>query len=160
MNILVSACLLGLDCRYCGTGKYISELEDLKRDFQFIPICPEQLGGLPTPRSPVELKEGRAVNQEGGDCTEQFIKGGEEACKLADYFDCRAAVLKANSPSCGYGQIYDGNFQGKLTTGHGITAEMLAKKGLRIYSENNLAELKSAGTGDGLTASEGEKDSR
>lgn len=142
MNVLVSACLLGLDCRYCGTGKYIGELEDLKGDFQLIPACPEQLGGLPTPRSPVEISEGRAISKEGSDCTDEFIKGAEEACKLADYFDCKAAVLKANSPSCGFGSIYDGSFSGKLITGNGMTADLLHKKGLRIYTENNLKDLK------------------
>ncbi|SHO51958.1 DUF523 domain-containing protein [Anaerocolumna xylanovorans] len=157
MNILVSACLLGLDCRYCGTGKYLKELEDLKEDFQFIPVCPEQLGGLSTPRSPVELSDGRAINKEGEDCTEQFQKGGEEACKLADYFACKAAVLKANSPSCGYGQIYDGSFQGKLIKGDGITAGMLAKKGLRIYTENNLEELKRVSSAKAVNTPEGER---
>lgn len=142
MNILVSACLLGLDCRYCGTGKYLRELEDLKEDFQFIPVCPEQLGGLPTPRSPVELIKGRAISREGTDCTEEFIKGAEEAGKLAAYFDCKAAVLKANSPSCGFGKIYDGSFGGSLIEGNGMTADFLHKKGLKIYSEHNLKDLK------------------
>lgn len=142
INILVSACLLGLDCRYSGTGKYIAGLEELKEEFQFIPVCPEQLGGLPTPRSPVEITEGRAVNKEGADCTEQFKKGAQEAGKLAGYFNCRAALLKANSPSCGFGRIYDGSFSGKLIEGNGITAELLHKKGLKIYSEKDLKDLK------------------
>lgn len=142
MNILVSACLLGLNCRYSGDGKHIKELEELKRKVHLIPVCPEQLGGLPTPRNPVELKLGKAFDKEGRDCTEQFCKGAEEVCKLAEYFECTAAILKANSPSCGYGQIYDGSFQGKLIQGNGMTAEMLVKRGVKIFSEKNLEELK------------------
>ncbi len=142
MNILVSACLLGIDCRYSGDGKYIKELEELKEKVHFIPVCPEQLGGLPTPRNPVELIGGKAFDKDGRDCTEQFYKGAKESCKLAEYFDCEAAILKANSPSCGYGQIYDGSFQGKLIPGNGVTADMLAKRGVKIFSEKNLEELK------------------
>lgn len=142
MNILVSACLLGLNCRYSGDGQYNKELEELKEKNHLIPVCPEQLGGLPTPRNPVELKLGKAFDKGGRDCTEQFYKGAEEVSKLAEYFECTAAILKANSPSCGYGQIYDGSFQGKLIQGNGIAAEMLAKRGVKIFSEKNLEELK------------------
>jgi uncharacterized protein YbbK (DUF523 family) len=141
VKVLVSACLLGLDCRYCGTGKYIHELKSLSKEHQFIPVCPEQLGGLPTPRNPVELREGRAVEQDGTDRTEQFSKGAAESLKLAEYFECKTAILKANSPSCGYGQIYDGTFNGKLKAGKGLTSELLHKKGIKIFTEESLDEF-------------------
>jgi len=142
MKVLVSACLLGLDCRYCGTGKYIHELKSLSQEHQFIPVCPEQLGGLPTPRNPVELREGRAVEQEGTDRTEQFTKGASETLKLAEYFECKTAILKANSPSCGYGQIYDGTFKGVLKEGKGLTSALLHKNGVKIFTEEGLEDFK------------------
>ena len=142
MNILISSCLLGLDCRYSGGGCADERAIRLADRFGLIPVCPEQMGGLPTPRPPVELRNGRAVNRPGKDVTEAFQKGAGEALKLAELFHCRYAVLKSRSPSCGCGVIYDGTFSGALTQGDGITAGLLRRSGIRVLNEENAeAEL-------------------
>ena len=145
MNLLVSACLLGVNCRYCGDGKVSADVLDLRQSCALIPVCPEQLGGLPTPRPPVEISGGRAMDCGGNDRTEAFRRGAEEVLKIAKLFGCRCAVLKDKSPSCGFGRIYDGTFTGTLTDGNGFTAELLSRAGIRILNEKNAAaELKKA----------------
>lgn len=141
MNILVSACLLGVDCRYCGTGLYNEQVYDLKKKHNLIPICPEQLGGLTTPRNPVEIVNGKAIDKENNDYTTQFQKGAEETLKIAKLLDCTVAILKSNSPSCGYGIIYDGTFSGEKIDGNGMTAEYLSKNGIRVLTENEVDSL-------------------
>ena len=125
MNILVSACLLGVNCRYNGTGGLREELLKLMTAHSLIPICPEQLGGLPTPRPPAECRSGRVITDEGNDVTTAFQTGACEALKLARLYSCHYAILKERSPSCGSGRIYDGTFSGALTYGDGITAALL-----------------------------------
>lgn len=143
MNLLVSACLLGVNCRYCGDGKPCAEVLALRKKYSLVPVCPEQLGGLPTPRPPVELQNGHAIDRAGNDRTEAFQRGAQETLKIARIFGCRSAVLKSKSPSCGCGKIYDGTFSGKLTEGCGITAGLLQKEGLHLLDEENAAaELK------------------
>lgn len=139
MNILISACLLGLDCRYCGEGSFNEQAAALNVQHRLLPVCPEQLGGLPTPRQPVELVNNRAIDQYGQDSTPQFVKGAAETLKLTRLFGCTHAILKSRSPSCGYGQIYDGTFSGRLTAGNGITADCLQKAGICILNETNFA---------------------
>ena len=141
MNLLVSACLLGINCRYCGTGCPNQKVLALVKKHHLIPICPEQLGGLPTPRDPVELVEGHAVTRSGVDRTEQFSHGAEEALHLAQLFHCDGAVLKSRSPSCGYGKIYDGSFTGTLTDGNGFTTAKLLEAGIPVYSEDSCEEI-------------------
>lgn len=138
MNILVSACLLGVECRYSGDGYFHTQVDELKNKHNLIPICPEQLGGLPTPRNPVEIVDGKALDKEKKDFTKQFQKGAKETLKIANLFECKQAILKCNSPSCGYGIIYDGSFSGKKTKGNGFTAELLSKHGIEILSENDI----------------------
>ena len=139
MNILISMCLLGLACRYDGQpGKCPRELT-LLDGHTLIPVCPEQLGGLATPRPPAERLGERVVTREGGDVTAQYRRGAEQALELARRYDCRAAVLKAKSPSCGSGRIYDGSFTRQLTDGWGITAQLLQENGLRVYDETQIA---------------------
>lgn len=138
MNILVSACLLGVDCRYCGTGVFNDKVTKLREKHNLIPVCPEQLGGLSTPRNPVEIVDGKAVDKEGKDFTLQFLKGAEETLKIAELLDCGTAILKSNSPSCGYGKIYDGNFNGALIDGKGITASKLEEKGIKVMTEHDI----------------------
>ncbi len=137
VNILISACLLGLDCRYCGTGCYHEKVMALKNRFQLIPVCPEQMGGLPTPRAPVELVDGRALTRTGLDLTAHFQKGADEVLRLAQMFNCQYAVLKSRSPSCGLGLIYDGTFSGKLIKGNGITVEKLQDMGIVVMNEES-----------------------
>jgi uncharacterized protein YbbK (DUF523 family) len=138
MNILVSACLLGVDCRYCGTGLPNEAVLKLRNNHNLIPVCPEQLGGLTTPRIPVELKDGKAINKENNDVTKQFQKGAEEALKIARLLDCTTAILKSNSPSCGYGKIYNGTFEGVLIDGNGITAAKLAENEIKVMTEKDI----------------------
>ncbi len=141
MNILVSACLLGLKCRY--DGKEVANLEVLKikDNYSLIPVCPEQLGGLATPRPPAEIKNVRVINNKSQDVTEEYNRGAEEALKLAKIFDCKFAILKERSPSCGSVEIYDGTFSEKLIPGKGITAELLEKNGIKIIGESSVFSL-------------------
>lgn len=141
MRILVSACLLGLSCRYDGASKPRDEILALKERHELIPVCPEQLGGLPTPRIPAERQGSRVVTKAGADVTEQYRKGAEEALKLCRLFDCDCAVLKERSPSCGCDGIYDGSFSGTLTEGRGVTAELLREAGIPVYGESRIEEL-------------------
>ena len=145
MHILVSACLLGTPCRYDGTGKLLAQLEQLQaQGHLLIPVCPEILGGLPTPRSPAELqRDGRVVTQDGQDVTSAYHLGAQKTLELALAHGCTAAVLKERSPSCGCGQIYDGTFTHQLIEGSGITAQLLLAHGISVYGESKT-ELLSA----------------
>lgn len=142
MNILVSACLLGTPCRYDGTGKLEPALERLRaQGHTLVPVCPEVLGGLPTPRPPAERQGSRVVTRDGEDVTEAFLRGTAEVLRLADLYRCKAALLKERSPSCGCGQIYDGTFSKTLVEGDGMAAQMLKKHGLTVYGESQIGEL-------------------
>lgn len=101
-----------------------------------IPVCPEMLGGLPTPRSQCEIVNGRVLGRDGTDYTEQFEKGAGLVLALAERFGCGAAILKDRSPSCGCGTIYDGSFSGILVEGNGVAAEMLLRNGIRVINES------------------------
>lgn len=138
MNILVSACLLGMGCRYDGKEKMCEEMTALLGEHHLIPVCPEIYGGLPTPRGRAERKGDRVVTQEGQDVTAEFEKGARDLLKLAKLFHCELAILKEKSPSCGFGKIYDGTFSGTLTDGDGIFAELLAQNGIRVIGESQI----------------------
>ena len=140
MKILISACLLGACCRYDGASKAHPLAALLAERHTLVPVCPEQLGGLPTPRPPAERRDGRVVTQ-SGDVTEQYLRGAEETLKLCKLLGCEAAVLKERSPSCGRGQVYDGTFSGTLTAGDGVTAELLAAHGIPVYGESQIEKL-------------------
>ena len=141
MRILISACLLGARCRYDGASKPQPWIAALAERHTLVPVCPEQLGGLPTPRPPAERRGDRVVTQEGGDVTVQYRRGAEEALALCRLLGCEAALLKERSPSCGRGEIYDGTFSGALAPGDGITAELLVARGVAVYGESRLREL-------------------
>lgn len=142
MNILVSACLLGVNCRYNAVRVSPPEgLLALMEKHTLIPVCPEVFGGLPTPREPAELRGGRVYALDGRDVTQSFLRGAEETLRLALLYGCKAAVLKERSPSCGAGSIYDGSFGGRLVAGDGITAALLAGHGIMIYGESNYMEI-------------------
>ncbi len=136
--IIVSACLAGVRCRYNGEGYRIEKIAQLISQGKALPVCPEQLGGLPTPRPAAEIREGRVVTKQGDDMTEFFHKGAQEVLRLAEMAVCKQAILKARSPSCGYGHIYDGSFSKTLVCGNGILAEMLSQKGIRIFTEETF----------------------
>ncbi len=152
-KILISACLVGQYCRYdggtCSLGA--QQLEALARHFEPVPYCPEVEGGLPTPRVPAEIQGGAGAdvlagrasvrNRNGEDVTEAYLTGAEKAAALVKREGIRLAVLKARSPACGSGQIYDGSFSGRLIPGDGVTAAKLREMGVQIYSEENLQAL-------------------
>ncbi|MBR6184717.1 MAG: DUF523 domain-containing protein [Clostridia bacterium] len=142
MRLLVSACLLGLCCRYDGGSKPCPAVIAFADKNEIVPVCPEQLGGLPTPRPPAEIqKNGRVMNREGQDVTAAYEKGAEEALRLCRMLHCEGAVLKARSPSCGCENVYDGSFSGVLIPGQGIAAQRLAAAGIPLWSEENLPIL-------------------
>jgi uncharacterized protein YbbK (DUF523 family) len=142
MNILISACLLGVNCKYNGHNNKVESLIEQMNTISFIPVCPEQLGGLTTPRLPAEITgEAKVVNKEGIDVTQQFELGAIETLRLAKMYNCEYAILKERSPSCGSNQIYDGSFQGKVKQGEGRTASLLKQNGIKVYSGENLKEL-------------------
>ena len=138
MKILISACLLGCACRYDGRSKPHEKAIELAKIHDLIPFCPECMGGLMTPRSPAEIQGDRVVNAEGVDVTAQYQKGAEEALRLCQMLGITKAVLKAKSPSCGKGEVYDGTFTKTLRKGDGVTASLLQKHGIEVLTENDL----------------------
>ena len=141
MRILISGCLLGVCCRYDGASKPHPLAEELSKKHELVPVCPEQLGGLATPRPPAERRGERIIAKTGVDVTAQYRRGAEEALRLCCLLGCEAAVLKERSPSCGSGEIYDGTFTGTLVSGNGVTAELFLKHGIPVYGESQLSEL-------------------
>ena len=139
MRLLVSACLLGCACRYDGAAKPCENVMRLGEEHILIPVCPEQLGGLPTPRSPAEIRAGRVISAQGVDVTDAYRRGAEETLRLCALLGAQGAVLKARSPSCGKGQVYDGSFSGTLTAGDGITAGLLRARGIPVWTEEEGA---------------------
>ena len=141
MKILVSACLLGVACRYDGRSKSYPGIEELMARHTLIPVCPECYGGLPTPRPPAEQRGDRVITQNGLDVTVQYQKGAQEALKLAQRYGCTWAILKERSPSCGAGTVYDGTFTHTQVPGDGITARLLAENGIHVIGEGQLDQL-------------------
>ena len=140
-NVLISACLLGLRCRYDGKSKPLPEsvIAKLQEHCHLIPNCPEIGGGLPTPRVPSEVqKDGTVKNKAGTDVTEQYTKGAEDALRLCKILSCKTAILKEKSPSCGKNKIYDGTFTKTLTDGDGMTVRLLRANGIRVIGESEI----------------------
>lgn len=144
-NLLVSACLLGRNCKYSGGSNENPGVIGLGERYRLIPVCLEVDGGLPTPRKPAELKEisgeRRVVNNAGEDVTEEFCRGAAMTLETAKQYGCVRAVLKERSPSCGSGQIYDGTFSSTVVAGDGITAALLKKNGIAVFGESQIGEL-------------------
>lgn len=141
-NILVSACLLGMHCRYDGSGVTEKWVKDLMAQANLIPVCPEILGGLATPRDPAEQSGGRVITKCGEDVTAPYQKGAAEALALAQLFGCRLAILKERSPSCGSGMVYDGTHSGTLTEGDGVTAKLFKANNIQIFGESEEKKIK------------------
>ena len=143
MKILVSACLLGIHCKYSGGSNLTQGLAEALQaaGYSLVPVCPEVYGGLPTPRTPAERVGERVLAKDGRDVTAEYRNGAAAAVRLAQLTGCTAAVLKANSPSCGCGTIYDGTFTGRKIPGSGVAAEALRAAGLAIYNEETYTEL-------------------
>ncbi len=138
MARLCSACLLGVRCRYDGQSKANDRVLKIAQKEMLIPVCPEQLGGLPTPRTEAERRGDRVVTKDGNDVTVQFTRGAEETLRIAKQYDVIGAILKQRSPSCGCGQVYDGTFVGHVVRGDGVTTELLKKHGISVVSEEDL----------------------
>ena len=140
--VIVSACLLGINTKYNGNSNINEGVIALKDKFILIPVCPEQLGGLTTPRIPAEIqKNGSVHNKNGEDVTENFLRGANETLKLARLFNIKYALLKDGSPSCGVHFIYDGTFSGKKIRSKGVTARLLMNNGIKVFSENDIKEF-------------------
>lgn len=138
--ILISACLAGINCKYNGGNNLNPELRDLVNNGKAVPVCPEQLGGLVTPRIPAEIiKDGggniKVITKTGTDVTKEYILGAERALAIAKALNIKTAVLQSRSPSCGCGYIYDGTFTKHLIVGNGITAELFMKNGIKVFSD-------------------------
>ena len=141
-KIIVSGCLLGCDCRYKGDNCKCNELLELAENHTLIPVCPEQLGGLSTPRDPAEIVGEKVISNHGKDVTYEYTKGAEMALYIAKVNNADAVVFKANSPSCGKGIIYDGTFTGNKKNGNGIAAKLFLDNGFSIFTEDEISELK------------------
>ena len=133
--IIVSACLAGVGCRYDGAAKPCESVIRLVAEDKALPLCPEQLGGLSTPRLPAEIIAEKVIRNDGADVTAEFTRGAQEALKLARLVGAKTAILKARSPSCGCGKIYDGSFRGKLVEGDGVFAGLCKKDGIEVKTE-------------------------
>lgn len=140
-KILVSSCLLGINSRYDGRNSLNEKVLSLKNTFELIPVCPEQMGGLTTPRCPSEIIKDRVINKDGIDVTKNYLDGSKAALSIALENDCKYAILKLKSPACGKDIIYDGSFTNKLTQGNGTLVSMLLENNIEVYSENEIDEL-------------------
>lgn len=137
----MSACLLGERVRFDGREKGSANpiLERWQAEGRVVRVCPEVAGGLPVPRPPAELQQGRVIAQTGADVTAEFERGAREALRLIQAFDIRVAVLKSGSPSCGSGFVYDGTFSKTRVAGDGVTTALLQRHGVRVFSEHDWA---------------------
>lgn len=148
--ILISACLAGLEVRYDGTHCKNEALLDLIKTNNVMTVCPEVLGGLLTPREPAEIVGGdgqavldgtaKVISKTGQDVTDNFIKGAYATLKRAQELNASMIILKENSPSCGSSMIYDGTFSGSKVVGNGVTAALLKRNGIKVFSEENYVK--------------------
>ena len=140
-KLLISACLLGENCKYNGENNYNEAAAALAERYELVPVCPELLGGLSVPRFPCERRGGRVLSNDPAgakDVTEAFQRGAQRCLEKALAEGIRLAVMKAKSPSCGSGEIYDGSFSHTVVSGDGVTAELLKKNGIQVISEKEL----------------------
>lgn len=146
---LISSCLCGVNCKYSGGNNFNKKCLELVNEGKGILVCPEQLGGLSTPRKPSEIigkseniLEGidKIIDKSNIDVTKEFLKGAEETLKIANLYNIKKAILKEGSPSCGVNYVYDGSFTGKKIKGHGLTTELLIRNGIKVISDVDLME--------------------
>lgn len=140
-KLLVSACLLGENCKYNGGNNYNDNAVLLGEKFEIIPVCPEVFGGLETPRDPCEILNGKVISKSGRDCTAEYIDGAEKTLYVAGESNAVYALLKEKSPSCGKNYVYDGSFSKRLVCGNGITADLLMKNGILVFGESEINKL-------------------
>ncbi|MGQ1910113.1 DUF523 domain-containing protein [Marinifilum sp. RC60d5] len=139
--IIVSACLAGVKCRYDGNNNLVPEIRDLVLNGKAIALCPEELGGLPTPRVSCEIIQSNIMSKDGNNFSDEFNIGAKKVLNVATTLDTKLAILKTNSPSCGYGRIYDGTFTGNKKSGNGVTANLLENTGIKILNEDNFHSI-------------------
>jgi uncharacterized protein YbbK (DUF523 family) len=140
--ILISACLAGIPCKYSGGDNGIAEIRKMYEEGKCIAVCPEVLGGLPTPRPCAEIQQGRVINTEGRDVSEEYRRGALLALQKAEEAGCAEAILKAYSPSCGCGEIYDGSFTHTKIKGNGVFAKICLEHGIHCISDEEYKERK------------------
>jgi len=145
-RLLISACLLGENCKYSGGNNYSPAAAALAERFELVPVCPERMGGLPTPRVPAERVGDKVLTRDGADVTEAYRRGAEQALETALANGVRRAVFQERSPSCGCGAVYDGTFTGTLVPGEGVAAELLRKHGIEVTGGSRLDRLERGGT--------------
>lgn len=138
MKVLVSACLLGENCKYNGMNNYNNKVIEFIREHEVIAVCPEVLGGLSVPRKPAEIVDGMIMTEEGISVNKEFYEGAALALRRALNGKIDMAILQSRSPSCGVNQIYDGTFSGKLIEGQGIFAEMLKRAGIKVIDAEDI----------------------
>jgi uncharacterized protein YbbK (DUF523 family) len=145
--ILVSACLIGIDCKYTGDNNRNEDVVEYLKDKEYVVVCPEQLGGLSTPRMPAEIVKGRnklnkkVVTCKGDDVTENFIRGAYQTLKIAKNFGCTMAIFAERSPSCGVHEVYDGSFSSTKLPGIGVTTALLRESNIKVISDNDIYKL-------------------
>lgn len=139
---LISSCLVGINCRYNGTSTLNLALKKMIEEGKAIAVCPEVLAGLPTPRESCEIQNiaerCRVISKSGKDYTNAFVEAAKATLNICISQNISNAILQSRSPSCGFGEIYDGNFSGKLTIGNGLTAELLFKNGIKIFTDEKF----------------------
>lgn len=140
--ILVSACLAGKNCKYSGGNNQVDDIRRLYEEGKAVLVCPEQLGGLPTPRACAEITGGRVMNTEGRDVTAEYELGAQKALEICREHHCTMAILKAKSPSCGCNGIYDGTFSHTVVEGKGVFASLLEQEGIECIDEIMFKEYK------------------
>ena len=138
MKIAVSACLLGKNCKYNGGNNYSKKVSDYIKGHEAVPVCPEVLGGLSTPREPAEIVNGRVSHKDGTSVDKEFRQGAETALRIVKEQQIDLVILQARSPSCGVNTIYDGSFSGKIIPGQGVFAELLKKSGIKVIDAEDL----------------------
>ena len=141
MKIGVSSCLLGYCCKYDGKSNYNANIIDLSQEHELIPICPEVLGGLSIPRFPAEIINGKVINTNGDDVTENYYLGANKALEILKNEGVEAVILKSKSPSCGINKIYDGTFSHTLINGNGVAAQLFIENNIKVYDENTFKDL-------------------
>ena len=140
-KVLISACLVGENCKYDGKNNYTKDVEKLFTLCDLVLICPEQFGGLSTPRIPCEIKNGRAINKKGNDVTSKYKSGASLSLYIAKQNNVKYAILKERSPSCGVKQIYDGSFTSNVIKGKGVTCSLLEENGIQVFNEKEIDKL-------------------
>lgn len=139
--VLVSACLAGVNCKYNGKNNLKSDILKLVEEGKAILVCPEQLGGLSTPRNPSEIIDDKVIMKDGTNVTSQYARGANETLCIAKLYNINKAILKAKSPSCGNRKVYDGTFTGTLIDGEGITTKLLCQNGITVINEEEFSDI-------------------